>query len=253
MKHYNRANYSRYKKDLDSSISRIEGKFWDEYTKDELIIKFMPYAEEIARSFSTAEKVSGIINLEDLIQEANASLVYAINRLDFEVMNMDDDIEKQIKGFISKRIRGGVRRAIDAYRGDIRIPEYKLTEIRKDNGKDHLLVEMFFNSIFLSIDEKIDKSDDATFEVEDKHEDYNIVLLNKYILSLMKKHLTDKEYNVLRLSYGLDCDKIPAKKIAEILEIKGTADFVRVSQIKRDAIDKLINNVDPEDVLDFIN
>lgn len=251
MKHYNRANYIRYKKDVLSS--QPEGKMWDEYTKDELIIKFLPYAEELARGFSTDEKVSGIINIEDMIQEANFGLVSAINRLDFDMMNPDDDIEKQIKGFISKRIRGSVRRAIDANRGDIRIPEYKLTEIRRDSGKDHKLVEMFFNSVFLSIDDKLSVDDDNSFEVEDKHEDYNIVLLNKYILSLMKKHLSDKEYNVLRLSFGLDCDKVPAKKIAELLEIKGTADFVRVSQIKRDAIDKLIDSVDPDDVLDFIN
>lgn len=251
MKHYNRANYIRYKKDVLGS--QPEGKMWDEYTKGELVIKFLPYAEELARGFSTDEKVSGIINIEDMIQEANFGLVSAINRLDFDIMNPDDDIEKQIKGFISKRIRGSVRRAIDANRGDIRIPEYKLTEIRRDSGKDHKLVEMFFNSVFLSIDDKMSRDDDHSFEVEDKHEDYNIVLLNKYILSLMKKHLSDREYNVLRLSFGLDCDKVPAKKIAELLEIKGTADFVRVSQIKRDAIDKLIDSVDPDDVLDFVN
>ena len=253
MKHYNRANYSRYKDDLESSISRIEGKFWDEYTKDELVIKFMPYAEEVARSFSTAERISGILSLEDLIQEANISLVHAVNRLDFNIVNLDDDVEKQIKGFVSKRIRGGIRRAIDAHRGDIRIPEYKLTEIRRDNGKNHALVEIFFNSVFLSIDDNINQDTDASFEVEDKHEDYNIVMMNKYILSLMRKHLSDKEYNVLRLSFGLDCDKVPAKKIAEMLGIKGTADFVRVSQIKRDAIDKLIDAVEPNEVLDFLN
>ena len=30
----------------------------------------------------------------------------------------------------------------------------------------------------------------------------------------MKKHLTDQEYEVLRLSYGLDCEKHSAKEIA---------------------------------------
>lgn len=85
MKHYNRENYSRYKKDLDTSTRLIEGKFWDEYTRDELIVKFMPYAEDIARSFSVAEKVCGILNIEDLIQEANKSLVLAIDRLEIEV------------------------------------------------------------------------------------------------------------------------------------------------------------------------
>ena len=34
----------------------------------------------------------------------------------------------------------------------MRIPEHKLNEIRKNNGKDQKMVAMFFNSIFLSID-----------------------------------------------------------------------------------------------------
>jgi hypothetical protein len=55
------------------------------------------------------------------------------------------------------------------------------------------------------------------------------------------------------MSFGLDCDKISAKKIAKLLDIQGVADFVRVSQIKREALDKLIDNVDPNQVLDFIN
>jgi hypothetical protein len=38
-----------------------------------------------------------------------------------------------------------------------------------------------------------------------------------YLDSLLKMHLTDKEYHVLRLSYGLDCEKQSAKEIAKIL------------------------------------
>ncbi len=45
-----------------------------------------------------------------------------------------------------------MRRRIDIARGNIRIPEHKLNEIRKDNGKDQKMVSMFMNSIFLSKD-----------------------------------------------------------------------------------------------------
>jgi len=166
------------------------------------------------------------------------------------MMNHDDDLERQIKGFVSKRIKGGVRRAIDINRGDIRIPEHKINEIRKNNGEDRQLVEMFFNSVFLSIDEN---EEENGYEVEDKSKEYNINILNKYILSLMREYLNDREYDVVRMSFGLDCDKLPAKKIAKLLDIQGVADFVRVSQIKREAIDKLIDNVDPDQVLDFMN
>jgi hypothetical protein len=50
----------------------------------------------------------------------------------------------------------------------------------------------------------------------------------------------------------LDCDKHSAKDIAEQLKLEGIANYVRVSQIKRAAIDKLIDNVDPTQVLDYL-
>ena len=68
----------------------------------------------------------------------------------------------------------------------------------------------------------------------------------------MKKHLTDKEYDVLRLSYGLDCDKYPAKEIAEMLNIEGVSNYVRVSEVKQRAIQKLIENVDHSQVIDYL-
>ncbi len=85
-------------------------------------------------------------------------------------------------------------------RGDIRIPEHKLTEIR-NNPKDKIMVAMFFNSVFLSIDAQITNDDDENMmhQVEDKSEPYNIQLMNVYLKSLMQKHLTGNEYEVLRL------------------------------------------------------
>ena len=68
----------------------------------------------------------------------------------------------------------------------------------------------------------------------------------------MLKYLTDKEYNVIRLSYGLGCDKLSAKQIAAKLDIKGSSSYVRVSQLKKQAVDKLIENVDHSQVLDYL-
>ena len=68
----------------------------------------------------------------------------------------------------------------------------------------------------------------------------------------MKKYLNKKEYEVLRLSYGLDCDKHSAKQIAAILEINGTSSYVRVSQLKKQAVKRLIDNVDPSQVIDYL-
>jgi DNA-directed RNA polymerase specialized sigma subunit len=68
----------------------------------------------------------------------------------------------------------------------------------------------------------------------------------------MEKHLDKDEYEVLRLSYGLDCEKHSAKQIAEKLDIKGVSSYVRVSELKKQAVDKLIDNVDHSQVLDFV-
>ena len=68
----------------------------------------------------------------------------------------------------------------------------------------------------------------------------------------MLKHLTTNEYEVLRLSYGLDCEKLTAKEIALKLNIKGASDYVRVSELKKQAVKSLIENVDHSQVIDYL-
>ena len=252
MKHYNIQNYIRYKKDLESTLARLEGKMWDEYTRDELIVKFMPLVENLARKFATSQQASGVMAITDMIQEGHVNLIKAVDRIDWEIMNASEDQEKTLKSFLSKRIKGGIRREIDKNRGQMRLPEHVTNEIRKNFGKDKKAVAMFFNSIFLSIDAGSRDDDDLFLQIEDTSEPYNQVFLNMYLTSLLKQHLTDKEFHVLRLSYGLDCEKHSAKEIAKFLEIEGTGAYVRVSQLKKQAVDKLIENVDHSQVLDYL-
>jgi DNA-directed RNA polymerase specialized sigma subunit len=147
-----------------------------------------------------------------------------------------------------------MRRRIDMARGNMRIPEHKLNEIRKNNGKDQKMVTMFFNSIFLSIDDQVvdDFGENPAYQIPDKAEPYNIQLMNVYLVGLLRKHLNEKEFEVLRLSYGLDCDKHSAKDIAKELNITGASDYVRVSELKKQAVQKLIDNVDHSQVLDYL-
>jgi len=252
MKHYNIQNYIRYKKDLESTLNRLEGKMWDEYTRDELIIKFMPLVENLARKFATSQQASGVMAITDMIQEGHLNLIKAVDRIDWDKINESEDQEKTLKSFLSKRIKGGIRREIDKNRGQMRLPEHVTNSIRKNFGKDKKAVAMFFNSIFLSIDAGTRDDDDLFLQIEDKSEPYNQVFLNMYLTSLLKQHLIDKEYEVLRLSYGLDCEKQSAKQIAEKLGIEGSGAYVRVSQLKKQAVDKLIANVDHSQVLDYL-
>ena len=252
MKHYNIQNYIRYKKDLEVSIKRIPNKEFHEYTRDELIITFLPLVENLARKFATSQQASGVMAITDLIQEGNLNLCKAVDRIEWSMIIESEDKEKTLKSFFSKRIKGGIRRAVDANRGQMRLPEHVINDIRKNFGKDKKMVAMFFNSIFLSIDAGTRDDDDMLYQIEDDREPYNIEFLNMYLTSLLKQHLDTKEYDVLRLSYGLDCDKHSAKQIAEHLDIEGTGAYVRVSQLKKQAVDKLIENVDHSQVLDYL-
>ena len=251
MKKYNVDNYIRYKEDIKASMP--DDKPYKEYTRDELIIKFLPLVENLGRKFATSQQASGVLTINDILQIGGEALTRAVDKLEWDLLDDSDDIEKTLKSFFSKRIKGLMRRRIDMARGNMRIPEHKLNEIRKDNGKDHKMVSMFFNSIFLSIDYQPNNDEEnPMYQIPDKSEPYNIQLMNIYLTGLLKKHLTDKEFEVLRLSYGLDCEKHSAKEIATKLNILGTSDYVRVSELKKQAVQKLIDNVDHSQVLDYL-
>ena len=80
----------------------------------------------------------------------------------------------------------------------------------------------------------------------------NKELLAAYLKSLMLQYLNPREFQVLRLSYGLDCDKHSAKDIAPKIGIKGPSSYVRVSELKKQAVRKLIENVDHSQVIDYL-
>jgi len=251
MKKYNVQNYIRYKEDIKASMP--EDDFFEEYTRDELIVKFMPLVENLARKFSTTQQASGVLSILDLLQIGNEALTRAVDKLDWEMLSKSEDQEKTLKSFFSKRIKGSIRRRIDMHSGNMRIPEHKMNEIR-NNPKNKKMVEMFFMSKFLSIDAQPlnEEGESMVQQLPDNSEPYNINLLNIYLQGLLKKHLNEQEYEVLRLSYGLDCDKHSAKQIAVLLNIKGVSDYVRVSEIKKQAVQKLIDSVDHSQVIDYL-
>ena len=113
------------------------------------------------------------------------------------------------------------------------------------------MVALFFNSVFLSLDKKNDETDSA-YDIPDNTSGYNKDLLLAYLKGVMMENLNPKEYQVLRLSYGLDCDKMQAKGIADVLGIKGTSSYVRISQLKKQAIQKLIETVPHSQVVDYL-
>lgn len=249
MRKYNDKNFNRYKKDVKSS--QPESKKWEDYTRDELIVKFMPLVENIARKFKDNDAASGVLSLSDAIQFGSIGLIKAVDKIQWDMLLTSKDPERTLKSYLAKRIRGAIRRATDANRSGMRIPEHKLNEIRSDFEKEENS-EMFYNSMFQSIDKPLDDENQFS-QIEDTSEDpMKMENLSNRILDLMKQHLTDKEYEVVRLSYGLGCDRYSAKEIAEHLGMNGTSSYVRVSQLKKQAIEKLKDNLEHSQVIDYL-
>tara|TARA_R100000697_G_scaffold86770_1_gene98688 strand:+ start:35 stop:784 length:750 start_codon:yes stop_codon:yes gene_type:complete len=249
MKQYNSDNFNRYKKDVKAS--QPETKPFDKYTRDELIIKFLPLVENIARKFKDSDAANGVVSLSDRIQFGHIGLIKAVDKIVWKQILTSKDPERTIKSYLAKRIRGAIRRSVDGNRAGMRLPEHKLNEIRKNFDEDNS--QLFFNSMFESIDLQLEDENSYLYQIEDKSEDpYLHSKLHNIIRNIMLKTLTDKEYHVIRLSYGINCDKLSAKQIAEYLKMDGISSYVRVSQLKKQALNKLKSAMSYSQVADYL-
>ena len=248
MKKYDQENFNRYRDDLKSS--QPEGKFYDEYTRDELIIKFMPLVENLARKFSTSEQASGVMTVVDMIQEGSVGLIKAVDKIIWPTIFEAEDPEKRLKSFLAKRVKGAIRRAIDNNRGSMRIPEHKLNEIRKNFDEDKQAADMFFNSIFTSIEALEDRK--LIYDIPDNADELNNKDMFNILTKILNENLNDKERDVIKMSYGIDSEKRSATEIANHLGIKGNSSYVRVSQLKRQALDKLKSAISHSQVTDYL-
>ena len=100
MKKYNVQNYIRYKEDLKASMP--EHKDWKDYTRNELITKFMPLVENLARKFSTTQQASGVLSINDLIQIGGEALTKSVDKLLWEKLDDSDDYGKNFKKFLQQ-------------------------------------------------------------------------------------------------------------------------------------------------------
>ena len=113
MKKFNVPNYVKYKDDVQQSIDRVVDNHQDEepnqeWSRDELIIYFLPLVEEIARRFSTSDQASGVMDISDLIQDGSIGLIHAVDRIDWETVNISTDKLNTLRSFLSKRIKGAI-------------------------------------------------------------------------------------------------------------------------------------------------
>ena len=118
MRKYNIQNYIRYKNDVEQQLKRVrkpvDGDYTD-LTDEEIKINFLPLVVTLAHKQSTSDQASGVLSILDLFQEGNAGLCSAVNKLDRTILAESEDQEKTLKSFLSKRIKGAIRRSVDMH------------------------------------------------------------------------------------------------------------------------------------------
>ena len=93
MKKYNIQNYVRYKHDIDSYGEEPNTG----NKRDDIIIANMTLVETIARKFSTTQQASGVLSINDLIQEGSYGLIAAVDKLDWvKKLAESEDVEKTL-------------------------------------------------------------------------------------------------------------------------------------------------------------
>lgn len=250
MKKYNVENYVRFKNDLDE-VKRIDKYKSD---RDKLIIDNMYLVENVTKRFTTDAKFIGVLNLQDLIQEGTIGLIQAIDRIDWEIIADSVDPVKTLESFLSKRIKGTIRRAINNYRTNMRVPESEMNRLKKkyrETNDDEEIINQFLQAIFLQLDNDNEYGESYVNNIIDP-DSMTEPVNNDELNTMINKHLSEKEETVIRRSYGIGTDKIKAKEIAQLIGLKGENSQVRVSEIKKESIKKLYNNLDKNNFIKFL-
>ena len=84
MKKYHIQNYVRWKHDMSACLKRLPDFPYCELSRDQLVTKFLPLVESLARKFSTAQQASGVMSIMDLIQEGNYGLCAGVDRINWD-------------------------------------------------------------------------------------------------------------------------------------------------------------------------
>jgi DNA-directed RNA polymerase specialized sigma subunit len=262
MKFFNSENVSRHKSDLKLVANGYSGMSFDNdidkilESRDSMIYYGIKVVERTVRGFSMNETASGVLTIEDLLQDGYIGLIEAIDNIDVERIRSSANPSWSFESFIYQRIFGSIRRSIYINRSGMKMSERKIIEMQKEGGENNKMVQLFFNCIFDSIDKKDSKGNTLSVSIEDKVKEYNIDFMYKYLLGLINKHLSKDEAMVITLMYGLDGEKRRLKDIGLLIgmgNIPWRIMYVKLSELKESAINKLSEKIDKSIVVDFLN
>lgn len=179
--------------------------------KSEIPKKYFNLAINIANSFSKEYSSIGIMNINDLIQEASYALVKSWKNINWEYINSIEDPldrKKSVTNYLKKSIKGlvkdEIKKNMDGTKKPIKGIWDNETKTRRTDmfGFLSILFPNWFDNNVLTL-------------IEDEVYDYDYEQLGQYIETWLAKHVP-KHATMLLMLFGIDDVYSQPKTIAEI-------------------------------------
>ncbi len=179
--------------------------------KSEIPKKYFNLAINIANSFSKEYSSIGVMNTNDLIQEASYALVKSWKNINWEYINSIEDPldrKKSVTNYLKKSIKGlvkdEIKKNMDGTKKPIKGIWDNETKTRRTDvfGFLSILFPNWFDNNVLTL-------------IEDEVYDYDYEQLGQYIETWLAKHVP-KYATMLLMLFGIDDVYSKPKAIAEI-------------------------------------
>ena len=236
----------RFKDDVDALIS-----------SEEFITVFKDYIENIAlyrrsegRAFrrSTEYAAIGIMDQNDMIQEAYLAFLEAYNNLDWSKVNNVHENERGalIWGFLKKSTTLNYEKSLRKKKDGVRTPE---RELFSDTVNTNMLTKIF-DQLEIVFSRNVDEVAITKYET-DLVGAFLDVHLDEFLDLTFKGERNKKgiERFVVKSFYGLDCVRMSAKEISEVLKISPST----VGVVRKRAVDSLKNELSKKIISDFLH
>ena len=169
---------------------------------------YYPHVINIANSFPRDSIAIGVLNIQDLIQAGNISLVEAWAKVDWERIDSSPNPQAELWSYLKKRIKFGIRQHINTHANTIRIPTRDLKEASKNMKAHEKLLVGSFGSFFDKTRFLADTVDPAPWIA---------IMLEEFIIDELEKHVPSVDHrDILLKFYGIGYEKYTLKGLAKI-------------------------------------
>ena len=199
MKHYNRRFLTIHTEEMKRKGAT-----------NEIPKRYFAMVEKVAKKVPKDYARIGVMDLNDIIQEANMALVVAWNNIKWDIINKAPKHEREdaIHGFLFKSMTLQVKRRVHSQSDGMRIPEKGVSLNNTQSGKGKDMLTTLFPNWFKDFQGVIDHWGEDV-------DDYASEQLGFFIEELLYRDFKYSDADIILWFYGIGHDRLSYKEIAE--------------------------------------